>query len=67
MSEQFRIEQDSIGPVKVPTNALWGAQTQRSLLNFAISQDHIPLEILYALATIKEAAAAVNCRLKVLD
>ncbi len=67
MSELFRIEQDSMGPVKVPTKALWGAQTQRSLLNFSITKDHIPIEIIYALATIKQAAATVNCRLKVLD
>ena len=67
MSEQLRIEQDSMGLVEVPVEALWGAQTQRSLLNFSISQDRIPMELIYALAKIKIAAATVNCRLKVLD
>jgi len=67
MSEPFRIEHDSMGPIEVPKMALWGAQTQRSLLNFSISGDLIPLELIYALATIKEAAAITNHRLKVLD
>ncbi len=67
MSDLFRIEHDSLGSIKVPAEALWGAQTQRSLLNFAISGDQIPIELVYALALIKQAAAIVNNRLGVLD
>ncbi len=67
MSEHYRIEHDSLGVVEVPSKALWGSQTQRSLLNFCISEDRIPIELIYALAKIKKAAATVNNRLKVLD
>tara|TARA_B100000029_G_C17546840_1_gene948757 strand:+ start:258 stop:1655 length:1398 start_codon:yes stop_codon:yes gene_type:complete len=67
MSELFRIEHDSMGEVEVPSEALWGAQTQRSLVNFAISDDRIPFQLIYALATIKQAAAITNNRLRVLD
>ena len=67
MSELFRIEHDSMGAIEVPNKVLWGAQTQRSLLNFAISQDHIPIELIYALAKIKKAAAIVNSHLGNLD
>ncbi|WP_320666947.1 class II fumarate hydratase [Prochlorococcus sp. MIT 1307] len=67
MSKQLRIEQDSMGAIEVPAEALWGAQTQRSLLNFSISDDRMPMEMIYALATIKKAAATVNHRLGVLD
>ncbi len=55
-----RIEHDSIGPIEVPADVLWGAQTQRSLKNFAITEDTIPTEIIHALALIKQAAAIVN-------
>ena len=67
MPELFRIENDSMGPIEVPCKALWGAQTQRSLLNFSISEDLIPKELIYALAKIKGAAAIVNSRLASLD
>ena len=62
-----RIETDSMGPIEVPADALWGAQTQRSLQNFAISSDRIPAELIHALARIKQAAAITNAHLGVLD
>ena len=62
-----RVETDSMGPVEVPTEALWGAQTQRSLHNFAIAADRMPAELIHALARIKQAAAITNARLGVLD
>lgn len=57
-----RIETDSLGPVEVPEQAYWGAQTQRSLINFAIGKERMPLAVLHALALIKKAAARVNNR-----
>ncbi|WP_137885278.1 class II fumarate hydratase [Pseudomonas sp. 2FE] len=58
-----RIETDSLGPIDVPDEAYWGAQTQRSLINFAIGQERMPLAVLHALALIKKAAARVNDRI----
>ena len=57
-----RIETDSLGDVAVPDDAYWGAQTQRSLVNFAIGEQRMPLAVLHALALIKKAAARVNNR-----
>ena len=57
-----RIETDSLGPVEVPEEAYWGAQTQRSLVNFAIGDERMPLPVSHALALIKKAAARVNDR-----
>ncbi|HDS1734814.1 MULTISPECIES: class II fumarate hydratase [Pseudomonas] len=57
-----RIETDSLGQVEVPEDAYWGAQTQRSLINFAIGKERMPLAVLHALALIKKAAARVNDR-----
>ena len=57
-----RIETDSLGDVQVPDDAYWGAQTQRSLVNFAIGEQRMPLAVLHALALIKKAAARVNDR-----
>src|SRR5436190_2947922 len=62
-----RIEKDSFGPIEVPGDRLWGAQTQRSLQNFAISGERMPVALLRALATVKKAAALVNQDLKTLD
>src|SRR4051794_8335555 len=62
-----RIEKDTFGPIEVPTDKLWGAQTQRSLENFRISEERMPIALLRALATVKRAAAQVNLDLKVLD
>jgi fumarate hydratase class II len=57
-----RIETDSLGQVEVPEQAYWGAQTQRSLVNFAIGSERMPLPVSHALALIKKAAARVNDR-----
>ena len=57
-----RIETDTLGTVEVPDDACWGAQTQRSLINFAIGQQRMPLAVIQALVLIKKAAARVNCR-----
>ena len=54
-----RTETDSIGPIEVPNDAYWGAQTQRSLINFAIGQERMPLAVLHALALIKKAEGAI--------
>ncbi|WP_028239062.1 class II fumarate hydratase [Stutzerimonas azotifigens] len=58
-----RTETDSLGPVEVPEQAYWGAQTQRSLTNFEIGDQRMPLAVLHALALIKKAAARVNDRI----
>jgi fumarate hydratase class II len=55
-----RIERDSLGPVTVPADKLWGAQTQRSLGHFNIGDDLIPREMIPAYAIVKKAAALVN-------
>ncbi len=56
-----RIETDSFGPVDVPANAYWGAQTQRSIENFPFgTTERMPMEIIHALAIVKRAAARVN-------
>jgi len=62
-----RIEKDTFGPIEVPAERLWGAQTQRSLQNFDISGERMPTALLRALATVKKAAALVNQDLKTLD
>lgn len=56
----YRTETDSLGPVEVPNEHLWGAQTQRSLVNFAIGNDPMPRELIHALVRIKRAAALAN-------
>ncbi|MEX6502188.1 class II fumarate hydratase [Pseudomonas zhanjiangensis] len=58
-----RTETDSLGPIDVPEDAYWGAQTQRSLINFAIGSERMPLAVVHALALIKKAAARVNGRI----
>ncbi len=55
-----RQERDTFGPIDVPAERLWGAQTQRSLQNFDISGERQPLEIIRALAQVKRASAKVN-------
>ncbi|MCV2215980.1 class II fumarate hydratase [Thauera sp. Sel9] len=55
-----RQEYDTFGPIDVPADHLWGAQTQRSLINFAISTERQPTELIHALALVKRAAARVN-------
>ncbi|WP_065356940.1 class II fumarate hydratase [Kluyvera georgiana] len=55
-----RRESDSMGPIEVPADKLWGSQTQRSLEHFRISTEKMPLSLIYALALTKRAAAKVN-------
>jgi fumarate hydratase class II len=62
----FRIERDSMGELRVPADALWGAQTQRAVENFPISGLPLPRGFIRALALIKRAAAAANARLGLL-
>ena len=67
MSNMKRLEKDSLGSVSVPKDALWGAQTQRSILNFDIGDEVVPLEIIHAIAQIKASAARVNNHLGLID
>ena len=62
-----RIEKDSMGEVAVPANALYGAQTQRAIDNFAISSLRLPEVFIRTLALIKKTAAGVNMQLGLLD
>jgi fumarate hydratase class II len=62
-----RIEHDSFGDIAVAADRLWGAQTQRSLLFFAISSERMPGELLHALALVKRCTAEVNRKLGLLD
>lgn len=55
-----RIETDSMGPIEVPSDRYWGAQTQRSSIYFAIGSDTMPRELIRALGTLKKATAVVN-------
>ena len=66
---EYRIEKDTMGEVKVPVDAIYGAQTQRSIDNFKIAQDinRMPKEIIYAFAYLKKAAAITNFEAGVLD
>jgi fumarate hydratase class II len=63
----FRIEHDSMGEVQVPADAMWGAQTQRAINNFPVSGLRLPRVFIRALALIKQAAAASNKQLNLLD
>jgi len=63
---KFRKEKDSIGYVKVPADKYWGAQTQRSLENFKIGGQKMPIEVIRAFAILKKAAAKTNAELGVL-
>jgi len=60
MTNQFRIEEDSLGEVQVPADRLWGAQTQRSLEHFSIGKDLIPSEMITAYTILKKAVAVAN-------
>src|SRR5262245_18524582 len=62
-----RVEKDTFGPIEVPADRLWGAQTQRSLTNFKTSGERMPQDLIRALVTVKKAAALVNLDLKTLD
>jgi fumarate hydratase class II len=65
--QKTRIESDAFGPLAIPADKLWGAQTERSLHNFRISSERMPIEIVRALGLIKRAAAEVNRDLGPLD
>ncbi|MEN2997930.1 MAG: class II fumarate hydratase [Brevinematia bacterium] len=65
--EEYRVEKDTLGEVKIPSSAYWGAQTQRALENFRISPYRMPKEIIRAIAVIKYSAAEVNSQLGLLD
>ncbi|HEX2509454.1 MAG TPA: class II fumarate hydratase [Microvirga sp.] len=62
-----RTETDTFGPIEVETDRLWGAQTQRSLQNFRIGTERMPLPLVHALALVKQAAALVNRDLGLLE
>jgi fumarate hydratase class II len=62
-----RVESDSFGPIEVPAERYWGAQTQRSLQNFKIGGERMPIPLVRALAVVKLAAARVNVRLGALE
>ena len=64
---QYRVEKDSMGELRVPADALWGAQTQRAIDNFPISGQGLPRGFIRALGLVKAAAASVNARLGYLD
>ena len=67
VDQPYRIERDSMGDVRVPADALYGAQTQRAVENFPVSGLRFPRAFLRALGMIKGAAAAVNRELGLLD
>ncbi|ANQ22875.1 aspartate ammonia-lyase [Vibrio natriegens] len=67
MTRDFRIETDSMGEVKVPSDALYQAQTQRAVDNFSISRHTMPQGFILALAHIKQTAALTNAQLGILD
>ena len=62
-----RIETDSFGPIEVPADRYWGAQTQRSIENFRIGTERMQRPLIHALAIVKRASAEVNHSLKLLD
>jgi fumarate hydratase, class II len=67
LAQDFRVEHDTMGEVKVPAHRYWGAQTERSRNNFKIGTEaSMPREIIHAFAYLKKAAAIANCELGVL-
>jgi fumarate hydratase class II len=63
----MRTETDSFGPIEVPANRYWGAQTERSRQNFRIGHDRMPIDIIHALGIVKLAAAETNRELGLID
>ncbi|MFD2999871.1 class II fumarate hydratase [Pontibacter toksunensis] len=63
---QFRVEKDTMGPIEVPAEKYWGAQTQRSKENFTIGGQTMPKEVIQAFAILKKSAAQANAQLGVL-
>jgi len=66
-SQKTRVESDAFGPLEIPADKLWGAQSERSLHNFRIGTEKMPIEIIHALGLVKRAAAEVNRDLGDLD
>ena len=64
---QTRTERDTFGAIEVPADRLWGAQTQRSLENFRIGEERMPLGLVHALGVVKRAAAVTNRKLGLLE
>jgi len=64
---EFRTEKDSLGEVRVPTSALWGAQTQRAVDNFPVSGQPMPPEFIASVVQVKRAAAQANASLGLLE
>ncbi|HIS63161.1 MAG TPA: class II fumarate hydratase [Candidatus Scybalomonas excrementigallinarum] len=64
---EYRIEHDSMGEIKVPSDVYWGAQTERSFENFKIGIEKMPSEIIYAFGILKKAAALTNYHLGKLE
>lgn len=67
MADDRRIERDSMGDVSIPAWAYWGAQTQRAVENFSVSEHRIPRAMIRALALVKKHAAVANAELGVID
>ncbi len=65
--QEYREERDSLGAMQVPVHRYWGAQTQRSLQNFPIGDERMPMVIIHAYARLKKACALVNADLGILD
>lgn len=59
----YRIEKDTMGEIKVPKDKLWSAQTQRSLENFKIGTERMPIEVIQAFSLLKKGAAVANYKL----
>ena len=66
-TDAYRTERDSMGTIQVPADRYWGAQTQRSLQNFAIGSERMPLPVIHAFGLQKQAAAEANMALGALD
>ena len=66
-AKSTRTETDSFGPIEVPADRYWGAQTERSRQNFRIGQDRMPIPIVHALGIVKLAAAETNRELGLID
>ena len=63
MTIETRMETDSMGPIEVPADRYWGAQTARSLVHFPIGDDRMPEPVIRAMGILKEASAQVNADL----
>src|SRR6202048_5176205 len=66
-SNSSRTETDSFGPIQVPADRYWGAQTERSRQNFRIGHDRMPMPIVHALGIVKLAAVHANRELALID